>query len=290
MAEHKWDTMTRTEVLIARGYDPETVAGNGEHVEPPPAPVGAYGEHLARSRRGPRGHQRLRDFSKRASGAFKPRGLPKATNGAAHTALQVRDGSLLQRMRWAVAGASLQRGRTAHLFTPMRPAPSQPPQESEDERPAERTRHLAGPAGSCFPVQSQYLTINGWVREATCSSVAACEHTAACQLAGRAWSGSIHPAPGVLARASEGTRYGLGCRYRVKAQGSDAQAADRCVMRVVGKRDRWPPRVQLTISVLEALVQVRTRSLRCAAHRYLNMARLVRPVGFDELLAYLTPP
>ena len=42
VAEHKWDTMTRTEVLIARGYDAETIAGNGRHVEASPAPTGAY--------------------------------------------------------------------------------------------------------------------------------------------------------------------------------------------------------------------------------------------------------
>ena len=35
VAEHKWDTMTRTEVLIARGYDAETIAGKGKHVEDP---------------------------------------------------------------------------------------------------------------------------------------------------------------------------------------------------------------------------------------------------------------
>ena len=33
LVEERWDTMTRTEVLTARGYDAETISGNGTHVE-----------------------------------------------------------------------------------------------------------------------------------------------------------------------------------------------------------------------------------------------------------------
>ena len=47
VAEHKWDTMTRTEVLVARGYDAETIAGNGKHVEASPAPTDLDVGHMA---------------------------------------------------------------------------------------------------------------------------------------------------------------------------------------------------------------------------------------------------
>ena len=85
--------MTRTEVLVARGYDAETIAGNGKHVEASPAPTGHHmgrlavdtGEGLEATNGSENSHNEPAALS-------TPEVLPDATNGAAtsHAALPVR--------------------------------------------------------------------------------------------------------------------------------------------------------------------------------------------------------
>ena len=77
---------------MPRGYDPETIAGNGHHGEAPPAPTGAYVEYVAVQDDDGLEATNGSEVSQSGPGArSSPKVLPEATeatNGAAksHTA------------------------------------------------------------------------------------------------------------------------------------------------------------------------------------------------------------